>query len=284
MRRSPLSSSSCTFTSYSWRWTISTRTAKLSTLVGPSNFLDFGHLSPRKSAHSLPELTNSLSEDLKLENIMVTFEDTAVLSEFLNSQLERGTQYKLDSSGRAIYPHQKVFGALRNVGNIPQIVDFGPSTRLDEEDLHGVYPIQPDHYRAPEVILGCGWQMSADIWNFGVIVGSSHSVSKSPFTFADIADIGNQLWDLIHGKELFRNVHDAQGNYDAKSHLAEMIALLGPPPVKLIKRHQSRTEVGWKSFITRMNGKRCANANDFFDGPFFDQDGTYTYTSRVITT
>jgi hypothetical protein len=27
----------------------------------------------------------------------------------------------------------------------------------------GVYPIQPDHCRAPEVVLGCGWTSSRDI-------------------------------------------------------------------------------------------------------------------------
>jgi SET domain-containing protein len=26
------------------------------------------------------------------------------------------------------------------------------------------------YYRAPEVILGCGWDSKADIWNFGVLV------------------------------------------------------------------------------------------------------------------
>ena len=76
---------------------------------------------------------------------MVSFEDPAVLDEF---------------------------GPLRSLRNIPKIVDFGMSTKLDCDDDWGVYPIQPDAYRAPEVILGCGWRMSADIWNLGVLVRS----------------------------------------------------------------------------------------------------------------
>lgn len=36
------------------------------------------------------------------------------------------------------------------------IVDFGTSTILDRESDLGIYPIQPNVYRAPEVILGCG--------------------------------------------------------------------------------------------------------------------------------
>lgn len=54
---------------------------------------------------------------------------------------------------------------------IPNIVDFGLAQRLDRSIIRngiegqqlGVYPIQPDYYRAPEVILGCGWDFKADI-------------------------------------------------------------------------------------------------------------------------
>jgi hypothetical protein len=38
------------------------------------------------------------------------------------------------------------------------------------------HPIQPDHYRASEVILGAGWTYSADIWNLGVLVRFSFFV------------------------------------------------------------------------------------------------------------
>lgn len=47
---------------------------------------------------------------------------------------------------------------------VPRIAGFGLSTRLGhpslvdhiEREQLGIYRIQPDHYRAPEVILGCG--------------------------------------------------------------------------------------------------------------------------------
>ncbi|KAA8651641.1 uncharacterized protein ATNIH1004_000532 [Aspergillus tanneri] len=32
-----------------------------------------------------------------------------------------------------------------------------------------------------------------------------------------------KLWDLIQGKELFQRIHNAQGHYDARAHLAEII-------------------------------------------------------------
>lgn len=112
------------------------------------------------------------SPDLKLDNIMVNFEDPGVFSEFMDSQLNDQMQYKTDPSGRPVYRCHNNFGPLRKVRNIPKIVDFGLATRLPGQDDRGVYPIQPDHYRAPEVILGYGWTTSADIWNLGVLVRS----------------------------------------------------------------------------------------------------------------
>lgn len=108
--------------------------------------------------------------DLKLENIMVSFEDPNVLVDFMRSQLERPMAFKIDSTGRSVYQSRNDFGPLKNLKSIPQLVDFGLATRLEEDDDWGVWPIQPDHYRAPEVILGNGWQMPADVWNLGVLV------------------------------------------------------------------------------------------------------------------
>ncbi|KAE8376038.1 kinase-like domain-containing protein [Aspergillus bertholletiae] len=158
--------------------------------------------------------------DLKLENIMVTSEDPAVLGDFMNSQLDQPMQHKIDSAGRAVYRCHNDFGPLRKVRNIPKFVDVGLATRLSYDE-RGVYPIPPDRYRAPEVIFGSGWTMTADIWNMGSLVALL------------------QLWDILQGKELFQQIYNEQGHYNAKAHLAEMIALLGRPPPELIARSQS---------------------------------------------
>lgn len=55
----------------------------------------------------------------------------------------------------------------------------------------------------------------------------------------------DQLWDMIEGKELFQHIHNQQGRYDAKLHIAEMIALLGPPHPEVIQRHQHMREYSW---------------------------------------
>lgn len=87
---------------------------------------------------------------------MVSFEDQAVLGDFMNTQLKTPMQYKTDSTGRPIYLFHNEFRPLKNLKAIRQIVDFGQANELDAENKYGVYPIQIDYYRAPEVILGCG--------------------------------------------------------------------------------------------------------------------------------
>ncbi|OKP10924.1 hypothetical protein PENSUB_3744 [Penicillium subrubescens] len=80
--------------------------------------------------------------------------------------------FKIDSAVLLVYQSRNDFGPLKSLKSIPQLVDFGLATRLEEDDDWGVWPMQPDHYRAPEVILGNGWQMPADLWNLGVLVRS----------------------------------------------------------------------------------------------------------------
>ncbi|KAK2782299.1 hypothetical protein FQN53_000115 [Emmonsiellopsis sp. PD_33] len=189
-------------------------------------------------------------EDLKLENIMVSFEDQTVLADFMNYHLENPMAFKVDLTGRPVYQSVNDFGPLRSLRSIPQLVDFGLATRLEEDDDWGVWPIQPVHYQAPEVILGNGWQMPADIWNVGVL-----------------------LWDIIEGRELFQHIHDHAGHYNAKLHIAEMIALLGSPPPEVIQRYQYMREYLWPEPVRREDGRLCETAEEYFCGPFFDEKG-----------
>ncbi|KAH8691546.1 kinase-like domain-containing protein [Talaromyces proteolyticus] len=191
-----------------------------------------------------------IHSDLKLENIMVSFEDQSVLADFMDSQFEKPMAFKIDSTGRPVYQSRNNFGPLKSLRSIPQLVDFGLAVRLEEDDDWGVWPIQSDHYRAPEVILGNGWQMPADIWNLGVL-----------------------LWDMIKGKELFRHIHDQKGQYNAKLHVAEIIALLGPPPPEIIQRYQYMREYSWPEPVRREDDRVCETAEEYFCGPFFDNDG-----------
>lgn len=192
---------------------------------------------------------------------MVSFEDAAVLADFMDSQLEKQMAFKIDSTGRPVYQSRSDFGPLKSLRSIPQLVDFGWATRLEEDDDWGVWPIQPDHYRAPEVIIGNGWQMPADIWNLGVLV--SRCLPKVLHLL-----IPDQLWDMIEGKELFQHIYDQERRYDGKLHIAETIALIGPTPLEIIQRYQYLREYSWPQPIQREDGRVCETAEEYFRGPF----------------
>ncbi|EPS34067.1 hypothetical protein PDE_09029 [Penicillium oxalicum 114-2] len=192
---------------------------------------------------------------------------TGILTDFI--QRRQPMQYKVDNeSGRHIYRCYNDFGPLdaNHIKNmIPKLADFGLAARLDKlcprngiagEQL-GIYPIQPDYYRAPEVILGCGWDSKADIWNFGVL-----------------------LWNILGNKALFQQVHNTNGQYDAKSH-AEMIALVGSPPEALLAKSKAMSEHNWPESVTNDTGALCNNAQEFFGGPFFNAKGQFCYNELI---
>ena len=42
----------------------------------------------------------------------------------------------------------------------------------------------------------------------------------------------------MEGKDLFIDLKDKQGQYNVHAYLAQMIALLGPPPITLLQRER----------------------------------------------
>lgn len=54
---------------------------------------------------------------------------------------------------------------------MPLLSDFGEARLGDVHDGS----IQPDIYRAPEVILGMSWTSKVDIWNVGALVSEERS-------------------------------------------------------------------------------------------------------------
>ncbi|KAJ5145709.1 serine/threonine-protein kinase [Penicillium bovifimosum] len=186
--------------------------------------------------------------DLKLSNILMSFENESILTNFIKRQQKM--QCKIDGKGgRTIYRCHNDFGALdgRDIKNlVPKIADFGLATRLDKPDSRdgvvgkqlGIYPIQPDFYRAPEVILGCGWDFKADIWNFGVLVTPrGHDCSTCPPP--------------------------------------------PPPPKALLARSKTMSDQNWPQPVVNDSGKLCNNAQEFFGGPFFDAEGEFRHNELI---
>lgn len=52
----------------------------------------------------------------------------------------------------------------------------------------------------------------------------------------DIWNVGCMIWDLFEGRHLFYGEDPDGKGYSPRAHLAELMALLGPPPLDLIKR------------------------------------------------
>ncbi|KAF5648497.1 CMGC SRPK kinase [Fusarium tjaetaba] len=79
--------------------------------------------------------------------------------------------------------------------------------------------------RAPEVILEAPWSYKVDIWNAGCMI-----------------------WDIFEGRHMFTG-HDPEfQKYRSRAHLAEIIALLGQPPSKVLQAgkasHKFFTDTG----------------------------------------
>ncbi|KAJ5719323.1 kinase-like protein [Penicillium malachiteum] len=115
-------------------------------------------------------------------------------------------EVETDGTQRTIYKSQELI-IPKEVGS-PILCDFGSAEHGDH--CHSVF-IQPQIYRAPEVILGVPWTFSVDIWN-----------------------VGCMIWDLYEGGSLFTGQDPEFQRYRNRAHLAEMINLLGPPPPSLI--------------------------------------------------
>ena len=95
-----------------------------------------------------------------------------------------------------------------------------------------------------------------------------------------------QLWNMLEGTNtnLFANIHSIDGKYMAQIHLAQMIALFGPPPNELIMREQRMRNWNFVPAIENNEHKLCHKAYEFYHGPFFDNEGNIPNNQHLFTT
>ncbi|KAF2671446.1 CMGC protein kinase [Microthyrium microscopicum] len=197
---------------------------------------------------------NVVHTDLKLDNILLGFESKSVIDDFVKAQTGNPMPRKVYDD-RVVYLSHNDFGPLQGDAlraMCPKLVDFGLAQRVDGSNGPFIFPIQSDYYHAPEVLLGTGWSSSADMWNLGALT-----------------------WELLGGETLFQKVHEENGTYSARHHLAEMIDIIGPIPRELIQREREMRHWRWAPEVLNSRGKPCNNAADFYGGPFFDDKGTF---------
>lgn len=89
------------------------------------------------------------------------------------------------------------------------------------------------------------------------------------------------MWNMLEDASLFERPAGEDGEYDAHVHLAQMIALLGDPPAELIKRERLLREHRLPRPIVNLRGTEVSNMNEFWGGPFFDDDGESFATPQV---
>ncbi|KAH8195932.1 hypothetical protein TruAng_009911 [Truncatella angustata] len=145
--------------------------------------------------------------DIKGDNIMFGIGDNSVFSDFEEQELQKPCPRK-EVDGRTIYVSREL--RMPKEWGAPVLCDFISAMPGDMEHLED---IQPNIYRAPEVILEAPWTYSVDVWN-----------------------VGCMIWDIFEGGHLFKGHDPEHVTYRSRAHLAEMITLLGPPPRSLLAR------------------------------------------------
>ncbi|OOQ90876.1 protein kinase domain protein [Penicillium brasilianum] len=165
-------------------------------------FKIYERLGKIKSAHPGQSLIRELYDsfelqghaDLKTDNLMLSLEDNTMLADFADEEASR--QFRRPF-------REKSFG-------LPILCDLGEA-RIGKTQESGPF-VQPNVYRAPEIIFEMAWGSAVDIWNLGALI-----------------------WDLFEGQHLFEDIFDSNGNHDPFKHLALMVALIGPPPVDFVQ-------------------------------------------------
>lgn len=80
---------------------------------------------------------------------------------------------------------------------------------------------------------------------------------------------------MLEGRDLFSRALNDHGRYNPAVYLAEMIALLGPPPKELILREREGLKWKWAPAAQNAEGKTCTTASEWFGCPFFDENGNF---------
>ncbi|KAM5359202.1 hypothetical protein ACJZ2D_014664 [Fusarium nematophilum] len=180
--------------------------------------------------------------DIKADNILQEIEDHSILDAFVQDEMAHPSARKF-IDGQTIYTSRqflkpRVFGRA-------VLSDFGSAVRGDVKNNDDV---QPNVYRSPEVMLKTEWSYPIDIWNVGVMV-----------------------WDLFGGKHMFYgNDPDGKG-YSTRAHLAEVIAMLGPPPLDLLQRGKRSKEFftpegNWKAEVEIQKDLSLESSEQFLEG------------------
>ncbi|PYH89699.1 kinase-like protein [Aspergillus ellipticus CBS 707.79] len=143
--------------------------------------------------------------DIQPNNILLGIDDISILASMEKDEFADPAPRK-PLAGRTIYATR----AMPLTGGQPILADLGEARLTDGR--RQTVPIMPSVYRAPEVTLGLAWDEKVDIWA-----------------------LGQTAWTLFEQGHLFQN-RDLEDDTDHAVRFAEMISLMGAPPVEFLRR------------------------------------------------
>lgn len=95
-----------------------------------------------------------------------------MLADFADEEIRHPIPRKSTDESRTIYQSRQFRRPLRGKSfGLPILCDFGEA-RIGKTHNSGPF-VQPDIYRAPEIIFEMTWGSAIDIWNLGVLVSSA---------------------------------------------------------------------------------------------------------------
>ncbi|KAI0112396.1 CMGC protein kinase [Nemania sp. FL0031] len=147
--------------------------------------------------------------DIKEDNILMGLFDPSIVEQLDTEEITVSSLY-ISINGYNLYRSVN-FGIPKRFGR-PILCDFSLARNGQVEHCHD---IQPDPYRAPEVILEMPWGYAVDIWNVGVMA-----------------------WDMFENRHMFDGLDPETGKYGNRFHLASIVGLLGLPPLEFLQRSE----------------------------------------------
>ncbi|OJZ91062.1 hypothetical protein ASPFODRAFT_78101 [Aspergillus luchuensis CBS 106.47] len=197
---------------------------------------------------------NVIHTDLQLKNLLLPG-DPKILSGLEDAEIEAPSPRKILGPERTIYTSQIVVPG----NGLPLLSDFGEARFSDEEHDED---IMPNIYRSPEVVLKMNWDSKVDVWSITLMA-----------------------WDIVCSTTLFDG-RNSDGVFDDRVHLAEMIAIMGPPPNDFIKRSKVGSvfwdkDGKWKDLAPVPSMTLEERAADIQVGP--DKEGFLKLMRRALT-
>lgn len=104
---------------------------------------------------------------------MLQIEDQSVLSAFVEDEAASPSPHKIINSERKIYTTRKFRHPTGHAFGPPVLCDLG------EARIGSAFPftnIEPDLYKAPEILLTTEWNHCVDIWNVACVVSKVSSI------------------------------------------------------------------------------------------------------------